>query len=282
VPGRAAHSTRRRRSRRTAQALQAHGALAVLQRLPIGAQRGTGEVGEHAQAALLRVDEVRQVLLLLGAAAARGEQVRARRALLARGLLGLHQVQQRHQRAQNAGHAGQQAGVGQVREQLHQAGDARGVGGDGVLRAGLARLHGGALRGQRLQPQQHPGHAAEHGRIDLGVGLGVVRIGLALRGQQRGQARQRGRAGGDGIEPLLREALAARGQVDAAGAALVLQRVDALAQRIDQRDALAQAVRGLHLQPLGAQHQAAGGAGGGRRRAHARATSTRPPSTRTG
>ena len=30
---------------------------------------------------------------------------------------------------------------------------------------------------QRLQPQQHPGHAAEHGRIDLGVGLGVVRAG---------------------------------------------------------------------------------------------------------
>ena len=67
--------------------------------LPAGAQRGLGELFEHAQTVFLRVDQVDQALLLCLVAAARGVEQGAHGALLPGGLLALHQVQEGDQQA---------------------------------------------------------------------------------------------------------------------------------------------------------------------------------------
>ena len=90
---------------------------------------GVGELGKHLQAALLRFDQVQQALLFRGLGVAGGKQGRAGRALLARKLLALHEVEQRSELARHLGVGG---AVGRLEHHGQQTGDQARIGVGGL------------------------------------------------------------------------------------------------------------------------------------------------------
>jgi hypothetical protein len=209
------------------------------------AQGRGGELLEHRQAALLGLDQVGDAFLLHRQGLARGEELAAHGALLARGFLALHQVDEGHQLSR---HPGMDGAVGQVEDQLHQAGDDPAEGRHAVVRAGLTALDLQAQLAQRVQVQQHPGHQRQQPRGGALGGVELVREQRAQLLLQRG-----GRLLGGPV--LFVELQAVRGQEDAAGPAFALQGVDQLADDGDQFHPGGQVPHGVDVQLLGAQDE---------------------------
>ena len=112
----------------------------------------------------------------------------------------------------------------------------------------------GSQVGQCVEAQQHPGHHGQHpGRRTLGR--------FQLDPEQVAQARLDRPGLGHGGQPHVGEAPALRCQEDAGRATLALQRVDPLADHVDQFGPAGELAHRGDLQALGLQHQPGDGKG---------------------
>ena len=148
----------RRGAQHAAQAFQLGEHGAGLGGVPQGHHVRVRELGKHLEAALLRLDQVQQALLLVGHGAATGKQGRACRPFLAGEFLALHEVEQGDQQARDLRVAG---AVRRLEHHRQQTGDQPHIGLGGPLGCPFQRLDASAQAVECVQPVQHIGDAAE-------------------------------------------------------------------------------------------------------------------------
>ena len=246
-------------AQRAPQALQLGHARGQLLLLPARAQGRVGKLGKHAQAALLRIDQVQHALLVRIAALAGREEQRAHGPLLACFFLRLHQVQQGHELARDTGQSGR---IGHVEDQFDQPGDQVAERGNRVVRRHRLLVDLAAQRGQRIEPQQRPRHQRQ------GLGRGALG-GLDMLGKLRAQLGFEQHHLLHDAATQVGKALCLGGQVHARCTALALQALDQLADHVHQRSPAGQVVHRIDLELARAQHEAGNGQGRGGQVGHA-------------
>ena len=153
-----------------------------------------------------------------------------------------------HQGHQQARHAGVTRGLCEVEDQLDGPGNEAAVGGHGVVCPHLAPIDLLSQGLQGIEVEQHPGHQGQGGRGGTGARLCLSQEALPDLGFD-------GLACPHCCLPLGRKLLSGRSQVDAGGAAFVLQGVDQPPDGAHQLDTVGQVANAIEVQLLGAQHE---------------------------